>query len=133
MLPNTFTELPKTVRMRVTPTLTLFVRTLTTPVEDAFIASWYAYDDSTSKRYENDSPGWSRFDLKMPVSETISWAVVSLFVHVTVSPGRMVTCSGERPVAVIETVLETVRSPEAAEATHANASTAMSGRNIRFM
>src|SRR5689334_5517242 len=133
MLPKTLTGLPYTVRMRVTPTLTAFVSTLTEPVIDVFDVSWYEYEDSTSKRYENDSPGWSLFDLKSPVSETIACAVESLFVHVTVSPGRMVTVSGEKPVAVMDTVLETVFWPVAAEATHANASTAISGSRIRFI
>jgi hypothetical protein len=45
----------------------------------------------------------------------------------------MVTVSGEKPVAVTETVFETVFSPEAAEATHAKASTATNGRNNRFI
>src|SRR6187399_3085337 len=100
---------------------------------DVFDVSWYEYEDSTSKRYEYDSPGWSLFDLKSPVSETIACAVESLFVQVTVSPGRMVTVSGEKPVAVIDTVLETVFWPVAADATHANASTAISGSRIRFI
>jgi hypothetical protein len=49
------------------------------------------------------------------------------------SPGRMLTSSGEKPFAVIMTVVETVRSPDAADATHANASRATSGSNMRFM
>jgi hypothetical protein len=67
------------------------------------------------------------------VSETIWCAVWSLFFHVTVSPGRIVTDSGEKPVAVMETVFETVLSPEAADATHAKASKAISGRKNRLM
>ena len=109
------------------------VSTLTTPVSDVFIASWYEYDDSTSNLNENDSPGWSLFDLKIAVSETTWCAVVSAFFHVTVSPGRIVTDSGEKPVAVMVTVLETVSSPDAADATHAKASRAISGSRIRRM
>jgi hypothetical protein len=38
------------------------------------------------------------------VSETTECAFVSLFFHVRVSPGRIVTSSGLKPVAVIETL-----------------------------